>query len=133
MLGFRFARRTAPALFLVAFLAACSGSSKQPPLRPEGVEERLNATVPQIKATETSTEVTVKADGPAKVEAKDDGTVVGTFPRITVTGKEGETATLDNVTLRFMPGDEGQTPFEATVPNTFTVKDKDGKVVGEAK
>ncbi len=133
MLATRFARRTAPALFLAVFLAACGGSTKQPAVDPKVLEERLNAIVQSMTAAQPGSEMTAKADGPAKVEAKDDGTVIGTFPRISFTGKDGANAVLENVTIRFMPGDEGQTPFEASVPSTFTVKDKDGKVIGEAK
>jgi hypothetical protein len=133
MLATRFARRTAPALFLAVFLAACGGSTKQPAVDPKVLEERLNAIVQSMTAVQPGSELTAKADGPAKVEAKDDGTVIGTFPRLSFTGKDGANAVLENVTIRFMVGEEGQTPFEATVPSTFTVKDKDGKVIGEAK
>ena len=133
MFASRFARRSAPALFLAVFLAACGGSTKQPAVDPKLLEERLNAIVQSMTASQPGSELTVKAEGAAKVETKDDGTVTGTFPRLMFTGKDGENATLENVTIRFMAGDDGQTPFEATVPSTFTVKDKNGKVVGEAK
>ena len=41
--------------------------------------------------------MTAKADGPAKIETKDDGTVTGTFPRITFTAKDGNNAVLESV------------------------------------
>lgn len=133
MLATRFARRTAPALFLAVFLAACGGSTKQPAVDPKVLEERLNAIVQSVTAAQPGSELTAKADGAVKVETKDDGTVIGTFPRINFAGKDGATAVLENVSIKFMNGDDGQTPFEVTLPNSFTVKDKDGKVVGEAK
>ena len=133
MFATRFVRRAAPALFLAVFLTACGGSTKQPAVDPKVLEERLNAIVQSVTAAQPGGEMTAKADGAVKVETKDDGTVTGTFPRLTFTGKDGANAVLENVSIRFMVGDEGQTPFEVTVPNTFTVKDKDGKVTGEAK
>jgi len=111
MLATRFARRTAPALFLAVFLAACGGSTKQPAIDPKVLEQRLNAIVQSVTAAQPGSELVAKAEGPAKVEAKDDGTVTGTFPRITFTGKDGANAVLENVSIKFMVGEEGQTPI----------------------
>ncbi|MBI1213250.1 MAG: hypothetical protein GC190_17430 [Alphaproteobacteria bacterium] len=133
MFATRFAWRAAPALFLAVFLTACGGSTKQPAVDPKVLEERLNAIVQSVTETQPGAELTAKADGKVNIETKDDGTVIGTFPRISFTGKDGANAVLENVSIKFMSGDEGQTPFEITVPSSFTVKDKDGKVVGEAK
>jgi hypothetical protein len=133
MYGYRFARRMAPALFLAVFLAGCGGSTKQPAVDPKILQQRLDAIVQSITASQPGSEFTAKADGPAKIETKDDGTVIGTFPRILFTAKDGTNASLESVAIRFTAGEDGQTPFEATVPSTVTVKDKDGKVVGEAK
>ena len=133
MYGYRFARRMAPALFLAVFLAGCGGSTKQPAVDATVLQQRLDAIVQSVTASQPGSEFTAKADGPAKVETKDDGTVIGTFPRILFTAKDGTSASLESVVIRFSAGEDGQTPFEATVPSTFTVKDKDGKVVGEAK
>ena len=133
MYGYRFARRMAPALFLTVFLAACGGSTKAPAVDPKVLQQRLDAIVQSITASPPGSEMTAKADGPAKIETKDDGTVTGTFPRITFTAKDGNNAVLESVAIRFTVGEDGQTPFEATIPSTVTVKDKDGKVVGEAK
>lgn len=133
MFATRFVRRTAPALFLAVFLAACGGSTKPPAIDPKVLEQRLNDIVQSITATTPGSELTATAEGAVKVEAKDDGTVTGTFPRLNFKGKDGNTATLDNVSIKFLAGDEGQTPFEIAVPSTFQVKDSAGKVVGEAK
>ncbi len=133
MHGYRFARRLAPALFLAAFIAGCGGSAKAPAVDPKLLQQRLDAIVQSVTASQPGSEFTAKADGPAKIETQTDGTVIGTFPRILFTAKDGANAALESVAIRFMAGDDGQTPFEATLPSTFTVKDKDGKVVGEAK
>jgi hypothetical protein len=115
------------------FIAACGGSTKPPAIEPKVLADRMNAIVQQITTPTPDSEITAKAEGPARVEAKDDGTVIGTFPRVTFTSKDGANAVLENVTLRFMAGDDGRMPFEVTVPSALAVKDKDGKVIGEAK
>lgn len=134
MTSSRLARRTWPALVLAVFLTACGGSTSTPAVDAAQVQQRLDQFVAAITAPSTTgSDVVVKADGPAKVETKDDGTVVGTLPRLTVTGDDGNTAVLDPIVVRFTNGGEGRVNFEAVLPSSMSVKKKDGTVEGEVK
>ncbi len=129
----RFARRSWPAFVFAVFLAACGGSTGAPAVDSQQLQQRLDQFVETLTRTQPDSEFTAKAEGKAKVETKEDGTVIGTLPRIAFTGKEGSTAVLDPVSIRFTSGGDGRTNFEATLPSAMSVKDKDGKVEGEVK
>ncbi len=133
MTSSRVARRSWPALVAAVFLTACGGSSTTPAVDPQQVQTRLDEFVTALTAKTPDSEVVVTAEGKAKVETKDDGTVVGTLPRLTVKGDDGNTAVLEPVTVRFANGGEGRVNVEAVLPNSLTVKKPDGKVEGEVK
>lgn len=129
----RLARRSWPALLFTVFLTACGGSTTTPAVDATQVQQRLDQFVTALTQPSTESDVVVKASGKAVVETKDDGTVVGTLPTFTVTSDDGNTAVLNPITVRFTNGGEGRTNFEAALPNTMTVKKKDGTVEGEVK
>ncbi|MCE9521235.1 MAG: hypothetical protein K8S25_02235 [Alphaproteobacteria bacterium] len=129
----RHARRLVPALFLAVFLTACGGSTSTPAVDSKQLQERLDQFVNAVTKPQAGAEFSAKAEGGAKVETKDDGTVIGTLPRMTFTAKEGNTAVLDPIQVRFSNGGEGKINFDATIPSTMSVKDKTGKVEGEVK
>lgn len=133
MIRSRFARRSMPALLLTVFLTACGGSTGAPAVDPKLLQERVDQFVASITKPDPASEFTATAAGAAKVETKDDGTVIATLPRLTFVAKEGNTAILDPVTLRFSNGGEGLVNFEAAIPSSMQVKDKAGKVEGEIK
>ena len=133
MTSSRLARRSWPALFVAVFLTACGGSTSTPAVDAKQVQQRLDEFVGAITKPGADAEVVVKADGKAKVETKDDGTVIGTLPRFTVTGDDGNTAVLDPITVKFANGGEGKVNVEAAMPSTLAVKKKDGTVEGEVK
>lgn len=133
MTSSRVARRSWPAFVFAVFLTACGGSTSTPAVDAQQVQQRLDQFVAALTKPGADSDVVVKADGAAKVETKDDGTVVGTLPRLTVTGDDGNTAVLDPITVRFTNGGEGRVNFEAQLPSTLSVKKKDGTVDGEVK
>jgi len=129
----RLARRFVPALFLAVFVTACGGSTSTPAVDSKQLQDRLDQFVAAVTKPSADSEFAAKAEGGAKVETKDDGTVIGTLPRLTFTAKEGNTAVLDPIQIRFSNGGEGRINFDATIPSTMTVKNKAGKVEGEVK
>jgi hypothetical protein len=129
----RFARRFVPALLLAVFVTACGGSSSTPAVDAKQLQSRLDQFVAAVTKPGADSDFTAKAEGAAKVETKDDGTVIGTLPRLSFVGKEGSTAVLDPVQIRFSNGGEGKINFDATLPSTLAVKDKAGKVEGQVK
>jgi hypothetical protein len=129
----RLARRSWPALLVAVFLTACGGSTTTPAVDAQQFQQRLDQFVTMVTKPQPGSEVVVKAEGKAKVETKDDGTVVGTLPRLTVKGEDGNTAVLDPITLRFANGDDGKVNFEAVLPSALQVKKPDGTVEGEVK
>ncbi len=128
-----FARRLVPALLLAVFVTACGGSSSTPAVDAKQLQQRLDQFVAAVTKPGADADFTAKAEGGAKVETKDDGTVIGTLPRLSFVGKEGNTAVLDPVQIRFSNGGDGRVNFDATLPSTLAVKDKAGKVEGEMK
>lgn len=133
MTSSRVARRSWPAFVFAVFLTACGGSSTTPAVDSKELQSRLDGFVASVTKPSPDSGVVVKADGAAKVETTSDGTVVGTLPRFTVTGDDGNTAVLDPVQIKFANGGEGRVNFEAVLPSTMTVKKKDGTVDGQIK
>ncbi len=133
MTSSRHARRFAPALFLAVFLTACGGSASTPAVDAKQLQQRLDQFVSTLTKPSADGEFVAKAEGAAKVETKDDGTVVGTLPRLTFTEKDGNSAVLDPITVRFGNGGDGLVNFDATIPSSMQVKNKEGKVDGEVK
>ncbi len=129
----RLVRRSTPALFLAFFLAACGGSSTGPAVDSKLLQQRLDQFVAAVTKPEPGSEMVAKADGAAKVETQSDGTVIGTLPRLSFQGSDGNSAVLDPVTIKFANGGDGLVNVEATIPATMAVKDKAGKVEGEIK
>jgi hypothetical protein len=133
MTSSRLARRSWPAFIAAVFLTACGGSSSTPAVDSKQVQQRLDQFVATLTQPGTTSDIVVKAEGASKVETKDDGTVIGTLPRLTVVGEDGNTAVLDPITVRFANGGEGRVNVEAVMPSTMAVKKKDGTVEGEVK
>ena len=129
----RFARRSVPALLLTVFLTACGGSSGTPAVDAKQVQARMDEFVAAITKPTPGSDLVATAEGAAKVETQSDGTVVGTLPRLTVKGTDGNTAVLDPVTVKFSNAGEGLVNVEAILPSAMQVKSKDGKVEGEVK
>jgi hypothetical protein len=128
----RLAWRFVPALVVVILAAACSGPTK-PAVDAKLLQQRLDQFVATVSRQQPDTPITVKAEGPSKVETKSDGTVIGTLPRMTLSSNDGGTAVIDPIQLRFSNGDEGRTNVEATFPSAVVFKDKTGKVEAEMK
>ena len=124
----RSTRRVLPALFLALALAACSGSSTAPAVDSKLLQERLDTFVTEVTKADPGSEFSAKADGAAKVETASDGAVTGTLPRMTFTGKDGNVAVLDPVSIKFTNGGDGLVNVDAKIPGTLSIKDKDGKV-----
>lgn len=133
MTNSRLARRSWPALVLAVFLTACGGSTSTPAVDAGQVQQRLDQFVAALTKPSADSDIVVKADGAAKVETKEDGTVIGTLPRLTVSGDDGNSAVLDPITVRFTNGGDGRVNFEAVLPSSMAVKKKDGTVDGEVK
>lgn len=129
----RLVRRSTPALFLALFLTACGGSSTGPAVDSKLLQQRLDQFVAAVTKPEPGSEMTAKADGAAKVETQSDGTVIGTLPRLSFQGTDGNSAVLDPVTIKFANAGDGLVNVEAIIPSTMAVKDKAGKVEGEIK
>jgi hypothetical protein len=129
----RFVRRSWPALIFAVFLTACGGSTGAPAVDSQQLQQRLDQFVATLTKPQPDSDFTAKAEGSAKVETKEDGTVVGSLPRMIFTGKDGNSAVLDPISIRFTNGGDGRTNFEAALPSAMTVKNKDGKVEGEVK
>ena len=129
----RLARRFVPALLLAVFVTACGGSTGTPAVDSKQLQQRLDQFVAAVTKPQADAEFTAKADGAAKVETKDDGTVIGTLPRLSFVSKDGNSAVLDPIQIRFSNGAEGKVNFDATIPSTMSVKNKAGKVEGEVK
>lgn len=133
MITSRFARRPFVALLLAVSLTACGSSTSTPAVDPALVQQRLDQFVASVTKPTPGSEFKATVEGKATVETKDDGTVVGTLPRINFIGDDGNTAVLDPITMRFAPAGEGRINLDATLPSTFQVKDKAGKVKGEMR
>ncbi len=129
----RFARRSIPALLLTVFLTACGGSSGTPAVDATQVQARMDEFVAALTKPTPGSEIVATAEGKAKVETKDDGTVIGTLPRLTVKGDDGNSAVVDPITVKFSKAADGEVNVEAILPSTMAVKDKTGKVEGEIK
>lgn len=129
----RMVRRSTPALMFALFLTACSGSSSGPAVDAKLLQQRLDQFVATVTKPEPGSDLVAKAEGPAKVETQSDGSVVGTLPRLTFQGTDGNSAVLDPVSVKFSNGGDGLVNVEATIPSTMAVKGKDGKVEGEIK
>lgn len=126
-------RRLLPTLFVAFALSACGSSSTTPAVDSKLLEQRLNEFVAAVTKPDPNSEVIAKAEGAPKVETASDGTVTGTLPRLTVSSKDGGSAVLDPITLRFSNGGEGLVNVEAKLPSSLAIKDKDGKVEGEVQ
>jgi hypothetical protein len=127
------ARRTIPALMFTLFLTACGGSSSGPAVDAKLLQQRLDQFVVLVTKPEPGSEMVAKADGPAKVETQSDGTVIGKLPRLSFQEKDGGSAVLDPITIKFSNAGEGLVNVEAVLPSSLAVKDKAGKVEGEIK
>lgn len=125
--------RLATFTLVALFAAACGGEPQKPAVDAKLLESRLNQMVDAIVKSENP-DVKVTASGPAKVETKDDGTVVGTTPVLTVKEANGGTVTVDPFVLTFKRGDNEDTiPFDLKIPSSLTPKDAAGKVAAEVK
>lgn len=133
MTSSRFARRPFVALLFAVSLTACGSSTSTPAVDPAQLQQRLDQFVASISKPTPGSEFKATVEGKATVETKDDGTVVGTLPRMNFVGNDGNTAVLDPVVMRFAPGGEGRINIDATLPSAFQVKDKAGKVQGEMR
>ncbi len=133
MIRRRMVRRSTPALMFALFLTACGGSSSGPAVDAKLLQQRLDQFVATVTKPEPGSELVAKAEGAAKVETQSDGSVVGTLPRLTFQGTDGNSAVLEPVTMKFSNGGDGLVNVEATIPSTMAVKGKDGKVEGEIK
>ncbi len=129
----RMVRRSTPALIFALFLTACGGSSTGPAVDSKLLQQRLDQFVAAVTKPEPGSDFVAKAEGAAKVETASDGTVVGTLPRLSFQGSDGNSAVLDPVTIKFSNGGEGLVNVEAVMPSSMQVKDKTGKVEGEIK
>lgn len=129
----RFARRPFVALLFAVSLTACGSSTSTPAVDPAQVQQRLDQFVASVTKTTPGSELKATVEGKATVETKDDGTVVGTLPRMTFVGDDGASAVVDPIVLRMSPGGEGNVNIEAVLPNAFQVKNKAGKVEGEIR
>jgi hypothetical protein len=129
----RFARRPFVALLFAVSLTACGSSTSTPAVDPAQVQQRLDQFVASVSKPTPGSEFKTTVEGKATVETKDDGTVVGTLPRMNFIGDDGNTAVLDPIVVRFAPGGEGRVNIDATLPSAMQVKDKAGKVQGEVR
>jgi hypothetical protein len=126
-------KRLAAFAVVAIFAAACGGEPQKPAVDAKLLESRLNQMVEALTKSENP-DVKVTAAGPAKVETKDDGTVIGTTPVLTVKGKDGETTQVDAFVITFKRGDNEDTiPFDLKIPSALTPKDATGKVVADVK
>lgn len=126
-------RRLLPAFFVAFTLSACGSSSTAPAVDAKLLQERMDAFVTTLTTETAEGELAAKAEGKAKVETQGDGTVVGTLPRLTFTSKDGETAVLDPVVVRFSNGGDGLIKLDAKLPGSLAIRNKDGKIEGEVK
>lgn len=129
----RFVRRSLPAMLFAIVLTACGSSTSTPPVDAKQVQLRLDQFVAAVTQTQPDSEFTAKADGAAKVETASDGVITGTLPRLTFTSKEGTSAVLDPISVRFANGGDGLINVEAKIPSSLSIKDKAGKVQGEVQ
>lgn len=129
----RFARRPLVALLFAVSLTACGSSTSSPAVDPALVQQRLDQFVASVSKPTPGSDFKATVDGKATVETKDDGTVIGTLPRMNFVGDDGATAVIDPIVMKFAPGGEGKVNIEATLPSNFQVKDKAGKVQGELR
>lgn len=127
----RHQRRLLPAIVLALSLSACGGSPTAPAVDVKLLQERLDAFVTTLTEPSADSELLAKAEGKAKVETASDGTVTGTLPRMTFSSKDGETAVLDPVVIRFSNGGDGLIKVAAQMPSSLAIRNKDGKVEGE--
>ncbi len=126
-------RRLLPAVLFALALSACGSSSTAPAVDPKLLQERMDAFVATITDPSGDGELTAKAEGKVKVEAQGDGTVVGALPRLTFTSKDGETAVLDPIEVRFSRGGDGLVKVDGKLPGSLAIRNRDGKVEGEIK
>ena len=126
-------RRLLPTLFIAFALSGCGSSSTTPAVDAKLLQQRLDEFVTAVTKPDPASEVIAKAEGAAKVETAGDGTVTATLPRLTVSSKDGGSAVLDPITLRFANGGDGLVNVEAKLPSSLAIKDKDGKVEGEVQ
>ena len=126
-------RRLAAFTLVAVFAAACSSEPQKPSVDAKLLESRLNQMVDAIVKSENP-DVKVTAAGAAKVETKDDGTVIGTTPVLTVKEANGGTVQIDPFVLTFSRGDNEDTiPFDVKIPSALTPKDAQGKTAAEVK
>lgn len=122
--------RVAPIAFVAFVVAACGGSTeKKPPAVDAALLKSRLEQIVQTLSNQPDSQVKVTVTGAVTVDTKEDGTVTGTTPKLSIKGADGETVDFDPVTLIFKAGDNADTiPFEIKVPSSVTGKDKDGKV-----
>jgi hypothetical protein len=129
----RLSTRLVPLAFVAVFIAACGSEPQKPAVDAKLLESRMTQIVDALVKSENP-DVKVTAAGAVKVETKDDGSVTGVTPKLTVKGKDGESTDIDPFTIKFSRGDNADSiPFEVTIPSSVTPKDKDGKVLAEVK
>jgi hypothetical protein len=133
MTKFITSRRLATFTLVAFFAAACSSEPQKPAVDAKLLESRLNQMVDAIVKSENP-DIKVTAAGPAKVETKDDGTVTGTTPVLTVKEADGGTVQIDPFVITFKRGDnEDSIPFDLKIPASLTPKDAAGKTVADMK
>lgn len=126
-------RRTAPFALVALFAAACSSEPQKPAVDAKLLETRLTQMVDALVKAENP-DVKVTAAGAPKVETKDDGSVIGTTPALTVKATTGETTQIDPFVITFTRGDnEDSIPFDLKIPTTISPKDSTGATVAEVK
>jgi hypothetical protein len=125
--------RLATFTLVAVFAAACGGEPQKPAVDAKLLESRLNQMVDALVKSENP-DAKVTAAGPAKVETKEDGTVIGTTPVLTVKEANGGTLTVDPFVVTFKRGDNDDTiPFDLKIPSSLTPKDAAGKVAADVK
>jgi hypothetical protein len=127
-------KNTLASFTLVAlFAAACSSEPQKPAVDAKLLESRLNQMVDALVKSENP-DLKVTAAGPAKVETKEDGTVIGSTPVLTVKEANGGTVTVEPFVLTFKRGDNDDTiPFDLKIPSSISPKDATGKASAEIK
>lgn len=126
-------KRLATFTLVALFAAACSSEPQKPAVDAKLLESRLNQMVDALVKSENP-DAKVTAAGPAKVETKDDGTVIGTTPVLTVKEANGGTVQIDPFVMTFKRGDNEDTiPFDLKIPASLTPKDAAGKTTADVK
>jgi hypothetical protein len=126
-------QRLASFTLVALFAAACSSEPQKPAVDAKLLESRMNQMVDALVKSENP-DIKVTSAGPAKVETKEDGTVIGTTPVLTVKEKDGGTVQIDPFVMTFKRGDNEDTiPFDLKIPSSLMPKDAAGKTAADVK